>query len=1008
MNHTLEEILAKLNPEQRMAATTIEGPVMLIAGPGSGKTEVLAARVAHILQATDSRPENILCLTFTDAASVAMRKRLLRFIGPDAYRVNIYTFHAFCNEIINQNLDYFGKRELSLVSELETVEFLESRIDTFRTGHVLYHPSGSYHEIPRIMHLFRVMKDENWSAEKINRAIDDYLSDLPNREEFTYKRAYKNFKAGDLKQGLISAERGKMEKLRAAVGEFPHYQAWLEAHKRYDYSDMIRWVLTAFQNDTDLRLRYQEQFLYVLVDEYQDTNGAQNEILEQLTSYWDEPNVCIVGDDDQSIYRFQGANLRNIMSFYAQHQKTVQRIILTRNYRSSQVILSAAESLIERNSERLVSEIPGLTKKLIAENPLVKDVSKKPRVIEYFNTAHEEAGVALSIIRLHSEGVEPSDIAVIYREHKQAMHMIRILEEAHIPLNVKESVNVLHLKPVTSLMLVLEYIAKEYEKTYSAEDILFHVLHLACFTCPIKEIAELSVKKKEKHLRDMIGEGTTSAIARTSVLLETWISDLQRVTLQELIQKILTEGGMLSPLKGNDHLWQIRVLTSFFNFVREESRKSPLLDLKNLLSMLRRMEEQGISLPLEKGTYAKEGVNFLTAHAAKGLEFDHVFIIGAVSTIWDAPRSGGGRGRFAFPDTLTLSTTGDDTQEARRLFYVAMTRAKRYLTVSYHRRNTSDKEVEPSRFVSELRETTYIDHDTISLSKEEMALHQQVLLTYHQAAPDNLIDHDLISEKLHEYRLSPTHLNRYLTCPYAFYFENILGVRPAGREYFSFGNAIHYALEKFFDEYKKSKILPPAAVAHEYFEKGMQRERAAFTTNQYERRLEYGNVILPKYLATFSESWRPDILVEHRVQKSQLGSIPLTGKIDKIEGIENPEEITVVDYKTGTLKKEALERPSEENPQGGNYWRQMVFYALLLENDPRMRWRVEKGAFDFIEPDEKGVCQREIIAITSDDREIVAAQIKDVYEKIMRHEFTNGCSESECMWCNFVIQERSI
>jgi DNA helicase-2/ATP-dependent DNA helicase PcrA len=222
----------KLNEQQRKAVDTIEGPVMVIAGPGTGKTQILASRIGKILLETDVSPENILCLTYTDAGVVAMRKRLLQFIGPDAYKVGIYTFHAFCNDVIQDNLSLFEKTALDPISELERIELFKELIDTFPKNHPLKRYRGDvYFEINNMRQLFSDMKKEGWTPAFINQKIDEYLKDLPTRDEFIYKKKYKEFQAGDLKKNKIEEEEERMIKLRAAVNEFDRFSA-IDAKKK--------------------------------------------------------------------------------------------------------------------------------------------------------------------------------------------------------------------------------------------------------------------------------------------------------------------------------------------------------------------------------------------------------------------------------------------------------------------------------------------------------------------------------------------------------------------------------------------------------------------------------------------------------------------------------------------------------------------------------------------------------------------------------------------------------
>ena len=201
------EVYTKLNQQQKQAVDTINGAVMVIAGPGTGKTQILGARIGKILLETDTLPQNILCLTYTDAGTVAMRKRLLSFIGPDAYKVNIHTFHSFCNDVIQDNLSLFEKKSLNPISDLEKIELFKQLIDGFKKDNVLKRYRGDvYYEIANLRNLFSNMKREGWTKEFLLTSIEKYIKDLPTRDEFVYKKKYKEFNAGDLKQSKIDED----------------------------------------------------------------------------------------------------------------------------------------------------------------------------------------------------------------------------------------------------------------------------------------------------------------------------------------------------------------------------------------------------------------------------------------------------------------------------------------------------------------------------------------------------------------------------------------------------------------------------------------------------------------------------------------------------------------------------------------------------------------------------------------------------------------------------------
>ena len=360
-NTAFRHELERLNPAQREAVEQIDGPVLVIAGPGTGKTHILASRIGRILMETDAQPHNILCLTFTDAGVQAMRKRLLQLIGPEAHRVHVFTFHSFCNNIIQSNLERFGRRDLEPLSELERVDIIRRIIDVLPHRHILKQVRGdAFFYEGHLDNLFQTMKKENWTADFIIKKIDEHLADLSNRKEFIYQRKQGAFKKGDLKKAKIEEEQHRMEKLRQAAKLFSEYEKLMQEMRRYDYADMILWVLDAFEKHPALLRQYQEQYLYFLVDEYQDTNGAQNEVLNKLVAYWDSPNIFIVGDDDQSIYEFQGARLKNITEFYEKYKRDIKLVILKDNYRSSQNILDTSLSVISQNKIRVINAVEDL------------------------------------------------------------------------------------------------------------------------------------------------------------------------------------------------------------------------------------------------------------------------------------------------------------------------------------------------------------------------------------------------------------------------------------------------------------------------------------------------------------------------------------------------------------------------------------------------------------------------------------------------------------------------
>src|SRR4030095_3343463 len=332
---TFEEKLKSLNPAQLQAVESIEGPVMVIAGPGTGKTEILSFRIGYILLNTDTPAGSILCLTYTEAAATEMRQRLIEYIGPEAYRIHVSTFHSFCNMVIQENPSLFLQaRELEPISEIDRFKLLQQLIDSFPPDHKLKKFKGqTYSDWKRLDDLFTTMKKENWTTQYMHDQITEYVERQRLSDDFIYKRRSGENQKGDFKaRDFQTKVLDRMEVLRAAIDEYDTYNEMLASQGKYDFDDMLLWINRAFAEHPDLLADYQERFLYFLVDEFQDTNGIQMDVLRQLIEHeWmDRPNIFVVGDDDQAIFRFQGANVENLRQFHERYHPTV--IVLEKTF----------------------------------------------------------------------------------------------------------------------------------------------------------------------------------------------------------------------------------------------------------------------------------------------------------------------------------------------------------------------------------------------------------------------------------------------------------------------------------------------------------------------------------------------------------------------------------------------------------------------------------------------------------------------------------------------------
>jgi DNA helicase-2/ATP-dependent DNA helicase PcrA len=1029
MTEEFQRIYEGLNDAQKKAVESVEGPVMVVAGPGTGKTQILAVRILNILIKTDARPQDILCITYTDAGATAMRKRLHEFLGADAYRVNIYTFHGLCSEIIRENEDYFNRSDMQPLSDLERIMVTKEIYDELPNDHKLknFRPHSPY-ILNSLSNLFSFMKREGLESKTIKKLSKEAIDELPYREDFVYKRNGNGYKKGDPKTGEINKEKQTLEKLALAAECFDIYIGKLKEINRFDFEDMILWVNKLFDENPEILSEYQERFLYVLADEFQDTSGAQKKVLMHLVSYWDSPNIFVVGDEDQSIYKFQGANIKNIVEYREKFSNNLTEVILNDNYRSSQNILDSAGEFIQKNSERLGQKGNDNEGILKAKGKGVSELNKAPIVTEYYNQYHEIVDVGNRVVDLIKMGVAPEEIAVIYKEHKQSDDLVKYLMHKNIPVNVKKTVNVLEENLIGQILNILEYVSNESEQPFSGEHHLFQLLHYEFFEIDSIEIAKLSysVSKSRKKWReylhslvanekkDLFSDTEQNSMLRVFRDTEHWIEDSFNLTLPQLVERITNNSGILSfILESQDKQFLLQVLHTFFDFVKEENAKNPTMTIREFLDLISLMRESNVGLNVARIQYSDSGVNLVTAHSSKGLEFEYVFLIGCLRNNWEKKSS-----RYPFSiDKLyeSQNSTGEEgkLEENRRLFYVAMTRAKKELSISYAGAKLDGKAQEKSQFISELEGEGNVESGSITLESDAIVEFQSLLLSNVNVDANDLISGDIADLALVNYALSPTHLNEYLRCPISFYFNKILKVPSAKNEFMAFGSAIHGTLESYFKTRSETGKFPSDQEVEKQYVRELYRNRDAFTQEALSRRLEYGKRLLKEYLVERKELFEKTEIVslEKHFRNTEVKGIPIKGIIDKLEF--DGKNATIVDYKTGRhknakmkLRGPKLNKATGELDQGQDYWRQMVFYRILLEEDRSHDWKYKDSYFDFVEPDDNGDYHLEQVPVNEPDIEILEGQIRMAYQGIMKHEFSRGCNDEGCHWCNFVKEHR--
>ena len=1047
---SFSEILQQLNAEQWKAVKTLEGPVFAIAGPGTGKTHMLTARIGHILQQTDTQAHNILCLTFTDAGVQAMRNRLIRFIGPQAHRVHIFTFHAFCNKVIQENLAYFGHRNMQAISDLERVEVIREILYSLPYSHILRKQyNAPYYYEKHLRNLFQEMKKEQWSVELIEEKIEAYIANLPQREEFYYKRNTATAKAGEIKQKDIDTQIEKMELLRAAVKLFPLYENTLAQRGRYDFEDMILWVNNAFTTQEHILRTYQEQYLYFLVDEFQDTNGAQKALIDHLVSYWgNNPNLFIVGDDDQAIYEFQGARINNLTDLLFKYEEHLELVVLQHNYRSSQDILDASTALIQKNQARLINQLPAIanSKTLVAANFEASTLGLDIELNIYPTQLQEEIDIIERIKKLRAQGIPLHEIAIIFARHNQARNLVRLLERSHIPYETKRRIDVLQLPLIQSIRQLLKYFDTELQVIGSGDGYLYEILQMEFIGISPKDL-QILFKTYLEQRRAKDGEYTWLNLLEDDNLLQNLnlnnyaslnhfiraraqlLHSAHSLTLPEFVERMYNYMGILHfAMQKEQKTWYLEVMYTFFDFVHLEYDRKPNMTLSDLLEIWQKMQDNRIELGMQKNNYEEEGVQLITAHSAKGLEFQHVFIINCVQEYWQ-PTEHRGTGFFAYPDNLTFAQKSDEEEASRRLFYVAMTRARYGLYLSYFQNKGDGKECQRSIFLDELliSNNVFIKQTNINLPTSKIVQMQALLLSEHaltnkplfnrqqalQMPMQEIIDKVYVAQILQDFKMSVSALNTYLSCNAAFYYEYILQVPHTTNAQALYGTAIHEALQRLFEQsISKHKLSNDDVLL--YFAKESLYRQPMSNVN----RLHYNDLLhayLPYYYQQRQTLWSQEIKTglvqtEKVFKHLELQGVPLIGVIDKMvlyTDDKGGKYWAITDYKTGKLKNDYLDAPNEKNPFGGHYWRQLVFYKILLELSPLAQGYPAKVAYiDYLTPNKEQEFEIRKIEIEDKDKIFMKNLIKETYQKIIQQDFSKVCMRSNCKWCQFLVKNQ--
>jgi DNA helicase-2/ATP-dependent DNA helicase PcrA len=1025
-----------LNEKQLQAVRKTDGPVMVIAGPGTGKTQILSSRIGKILLESDIQPQNILCLTYTEAGAHAIRKRLTKFLGAKANEIAVYTFHALCSRIL---ADYYDNdyEEMEVITDLDRRILVRKLFKEIEFNTPLK-PKAGYSLKSNISDVERFIGD----FKKENYDVDDFFAQIERAIEiekldpkYYYKRKQGDFVAGDLKQNDWDKFIHRLEKTKQAVGIVKRYQRELNQKGLIDINDLILKVIEIFKSDESFLFKYQERFQYIMIDEFQDTNGSQLEIAEWLCHDIENPNIMIVGDDDQSIYRFQGANIENIQYFYKKYispfskQEIEERIIvLDQNYRSSPVILETSAHLIQNNKQRIVNIVKDITlnKDLKASNSDYNQVKDHVQLYQLPNRTQEYQFWALEIEKWSQNGVKFSDIAVLFQKNSTALEFTKYLDTLKLPYQFTKSFNILEDSLVQSLIQILNYVIKETSSPNSAQDILNQSLFFDFFELKMIDISKLMTDYKayrEEHgvnisLRDFL------AAQQLEPQIQKWFDTLENLILSSAKMPPLRFFDFLIDalhlrayaLKNQNALSIFETWNTLNLFFKDYLKQNNKATLKEIVQQINTYIDEELEIKLIRQFKNSNAIQIMTLHGSKGLEFDKVILFGNNEERKNA-------NNIMIPKTVLYKDINDiesiqkqmeadhdmEFEEQRRLFYVALTRAHRNLYLSYseykNEASGKDKAYKHLPFIDELPSELMTRH-SIEI-EEEQALR---FLSTSAASIENQSKkwylNSFLEQKIKNMKWSVSMLNTYIACPLRFYFTRLLNVPEKDNKAMTIGNVFHYALESFFKHVQEHNEDFSEHLLLEGALSNLEKFKYLLTPEEFEDYAAYIQKIVPIYYKNEVEHWNKNYEIE-QYYEAVWNEMTLNGKIDKLEWID-PQVANITDFKTGSYDnaKDKLSRPksidledinlSKKERFGGDYWRQATFYKILFDlKHPNKS--LNQVCFDFIFPD-KNENHKSKFNISNDDIQALQNQLVWMNNKLNKKEF-DGCNEPECMWC---------
>jgi len=908
--------LAPLNKAQQAAVSHRKGPLLVVAGAGTGKTTVLVRRLADILATEKLNSDRVLLLTFTEKAAAEMEERADMLLPYGYLDLWISTFHSFCERVLREHaLDIGLPADFKLLSSTEQWILMKKNLEEFDLNY--YRPLGNPNKfIGEMLKHFSKLKDENISSQQYLDYAQKHTQDSKNNEDIN---------------------KDEVLRVQELAGAYARYNQLLLDASLLDFGDLITYTLQLFQRRPQILAQYREQFVYIMVDEFQDTNWAQYELVKLLAA--PNNNLMVVGDDDQAIYRFRGASLANIMQF-KEDFPTAGEVILTDNYRSRQDILDIAHNFIKHNNPNRLEEKLGIDKQLKAKGKAAA-LGQAPQFILLNNQEEELSYVAENILQIYQreqtaeDGVAWSDFAILARSNDTAENFVKELTRRGIP-NQFVSLRGLYYKSIILDSLAYLRLLDNYHESSA----LFRVLNITPFRISHADIIALNrfarrknwslfeTLKKVEQVPDLSPEAV-EPIKRLITLVDVHSALVATHLPSKIFFKFVEDSGLIKELDINRDQELFSHLNQFYQKMKSFEDQAPDIRLPDFMAAIDLELEAGDTGSLRLDYNDADTVKIMTIHAAKGLEFPYVFLVNLADKKFPTINRSD---KIALSRELIkeeLSDSKDDhLEEERRLFYVALTRAKKELYLTSAKDYGGVKEKKVSRFIEEAGFKIEASSST-QLANE--------LVRDLQAEGEAFLESAIAADKLPD-KFSFSQLAAYETCPLQYKYAFVLKIpAPDDKPSLTFGRVMH----NVFCDFLKPLISGPQAslfvdqknnetqfsleqlkniLAVRWQDEGYQNAKQAL---EYKRKA--GQSLQYFYEAFFVNGNLPEPVFLEKNFSFKIGGETLKGAIDRVDRVEGGFE--VIDYKTGA-PKEKLDWQDK---------RQLILYQLFLEEVLQMK-----------------------------------------------------------------------